>query len=1166
MTGQQAGAPSMRRWRFGDVEFDERSLSLLRAGRAVEVERKPLLVLQHLLHHAGEVVNKDALIRAAWPGRIISDAALTKCVARLRDAIGDEAQSLVKTHYGFGYRMVAPVVMEGATTAPASANIRAANEAPILSRRGDAEQRPLTVLFCDLVGSTQLADTLDPEAFRDLLLGYQRRAAEICRRYEGHVAQQFGDGMMFYFGYPAAHDDDAERALRCACDLLAQFKSGDAVTPRLALRIGVHTGAVVIGQTDAARDPIATGPSLHLAARLQALAEPDTLLASDSTFRLVPGLFVSRDYGPQMIRGLSEPVRVHQVLQASGVRSRLEAAARLTPFVGREAEIGVLSEGWREAVRGEGRAILLCGEPGLGKSRLLMEIRARLAGSAYSWLECRADALNRHSAWHPLVELLRRGLDLKPQDDEARRLERLEHSLRELGLECIDGVPLLAPLLGITLPEHYATPTPALRRQRTLESFADWIEQLAHRQPLAIAFEDLHWIDDSSLAFLGVLIERLARLPVLLVMTTRPEFVSPWPARASLHLRTLEPLLRPDVERMLRDLTGGALPTPALAQLIFERAGGVPLFVEELTRSLVESGQLIENGDRLDARVPLRDLSIPGSLHGLLLARLDRLGPARELIQTAAVIGRDAPYRLLHAVAGLDEVTLRQQLQRLVESGLLHARPDASYIFKHALIRDSAYETLLKTTREKLHGHIARALETHFPERAETEPEVLAAHFEKAGLADSAVRYLIAAAERGEAATSMAETIAHCEHALRLLPQLAPTPQPARMEMDLNLRLANCRMATSGYGHEDVERIFLRVRELAEDQQDPVLTARALCQLSVMHWNRAEFPQALETADRIVALGRTQGDETVPYVGLASRGRPLLHLGRLVDSVQTCEQAYALVTPQLAAAVLRILPYDVHNYSLIPIMHAQWLMGRPDSALATLRKVLAQSTAAQHPHAIAWSLAQGMLPVLILRREPDAALEHGCRAVALCERHGLVELLAHAQQSVGLAYLMLGRFDQGMPLLRASDLARQGYRTEVMNSMHAVIEAEQYRRHGRLDDARAALRRAFELMEKTGERFWEAELHRVQGELLLVGQGPRATEAEACFEKAAVVSRAQGALSLELRVAASLARLRQQQHRRQDARAVLGSVYDRFTEGFDTADLREATDLLAALG
>lgn len=524
-------AHPVRRWRFGSIEFDERSLALTREGKVVEADRKPLEVLRTLLARSGKVVTKDALVQAVWPGRIVTDAAPAKTIARLRESLGDADHALIRTHHGYGYRLTADVVCEEASTL----SNHPRDTAPALLPPA-TEHRLLTLLDCELSAFSRIPQSIDPETFRNLLLDYQRAAVEIGRRYEGYLAKQSGDGLLFYFGYPAAHDDDAERALRCACDLLAALaRSGAATAPEksaatLSLRIGVHTGEVVIGPADAGDAPFVSGASPALASQLKVLAEADTILISDTSFRLVPGLFVTRDFGMQELRGQREALHVHQVLQPSGIRSRLAAAVRLTPFVGRAQELARVAQCWREVIEGNGQAVLFSGEPGLGKSRLLMEIRGQLAGTPHTWLECRADALNRHSTYHCLTELLRRGLALKEDDDDALRLQRLEQGLDAVRLRRDEAVPLLAPLLNISLPERYpASPlAPAMKRQRSLEIFADWVQQLAHQQPLVLAFEDLHWIDEASLEFISVLLARIASLPVLLVMTARLEFKSPW--------------------------------------------------------------------------------------------------------------------------------------------------------------------------------------------------------------------------------------------------------------------------------------------------------------------------------------------------------------------------------------------------------------------------------------------------------------------------------------------------------------------------------------------------------------------------------------------------------------------------------------------------------------
>ena len=1170
-------AAPLRRWRFGRVELDEREQALKIDGRAVEIERKPLLVLRHLLEHAGEVVAKDALVRAVWPGRIITDGALAKSVGRLRDALEDREQALVRTHHGFGYRFVAEVTVEtlarGAAAPPAPQPPRqlppetlSPPPIPEPSAARDAERRPLTVLFCDLVDSTRLADRLDAEAFRELLIAYRGIANAIGARYEAHLAQQSGDGLLMYFGYPAAHDNDAERAVRCACDLLRAVKEKAAT---LALRVGIHSGEVVIGELGGDGGALlATGASLHLAARLQALAEPDSILISDATFRLVPGLFVTRDYGPQLIRGIAQPVRVHQALHPSGVRSRLEAAARLTPLVGREMEIALLENGWQHAVNGEGRAVLFLAEPGLGKSRLLMEIRARLAGRPYSWHECRADALNRHSAFHPVAELIRSGLALRDGDDEALRLSRLEQGFSDVQIDPAQAVPLLGPLLGISPTDKYPPSplAPAQKRKETLALLAEWIERLADQQPLVLAFEDLHWIDESSLDFLAVLQTRLPRLPVLLVMTARLEFNPPWAENQTLHLRTLEPLPLWEVERMLGALTGGAKRAPALSLLVYERAGGVPLFVEELTRSLIESGQIVEREGQLAPRVPLGELAVPVSLHGLLLARLDRLGVARELIQIAAVIGREVPLRLLLLVAGLDEARLRERLARLVASGLLHGRPDDSYVFKHALIRDSAYETLLKTTREKLHGRIARTLEEHFPERAHAEPAVLAGHLERAAQLEAAAHWYRLAAVQAIAMVAFADVIRHAESGLHTLASVPHGRERDRLEAELRLILSNYRTWTLGFGHADVEAALDGLVELCRGLDQPILLGRALCSEWLLRYGRGELPRSLLLARELTELGDRSGIASVRASGWVMSCWSHWAMGDLYEARRNGEAALEILTPDVAAQSLEILSYEMRICCLIPLSFTLWNLGYPEQALRATARADAIAEASNDPSLLAWVYSEATPSIHVFQRLPARVFPITDKSTAIAERYGFVEWLAFVDQWVGLAQCMTGAMDAGLARLDRAEQEQQARSTVSCRAMFCALRADVCLRAGLDAEAQAAVDRGFAHVARSEERSWEAELHRVRGELLLRAQPVDEAGARTCFERALSIAVAQRARSLELRAALGLARLLQRQDRGMEARALLLPVFEWFTEGFDDPDLAEARACAGALG
>ncbi|MGQ0621744.1 MAG: AAA family ATPase [Panacagrimonas sp.] len=1149
MSQAQTIPATARRWRFGKAELDERSLVLKVDGRAVAIEPKPLEVLICLLERAGEVVTKDALMRAAWPGRIIADVTLAKTLARLREALGDKDQSLIKTQHRYGYRLIAPVKVETLDRADAA---RKTQDLPEVVRR-DTEHRPLTVLFCDVVESTQLADTLEPEVFRELLVNYQRRAADICARYEGHLAPQAGDGLLMYFGYPAAHDDDAERALRCACELISS-PAQDASASRLALRVGVHTSTVLIGCTGSGSEPLATGAGLHLAARLQALAEPDTVLMSEATFRLVPGLFVTRDFGPQSIRGLSEPVSVHQAIQPSGVRTRLEAAARLTPYAGRESEIETLGKGWQAAVRGEGRALMISGEPGLGKSRLLLELRERLlSGAAFTWLECRASALTRHSTWQPWVELLRRGLNLRDGDTDGQGLQRLEHSL---GIDASVALPLLAPLLGLALPAHHAGAQlgPELRRRRTLEALVNWVLHSAQQQPLVLVFEDLHWADDSSLDCLGLLLKQLADMPVLLLMTARTEFVPRWLQHPWLHFLTLDPLPVSGVDQMLATLGEGRALSAESRALVHQRAGGVPLFVEELTRSLLESA------DAEPAREPQ---AIPTSLRALLMARLDRLGPARDLMQIAAVVGREVSHALLAQVAGLDDTSLLRALRRLTDSGMLHARgsvPDATYVFKHALIQDAAYETLVKSRRQHWHGQIAQALEAQFPERARNEPEVLALHFEKAGLIEAAVRYGSRAADKAIAASAYVEAIRHAEHALQLLPRAEKVPASAPLELQLLVTLGSAKLALLGRGHPELVPIMERSETLYNAVRDGGLQARALVNIALTRAGIGDYPGYARSGEQLVAHGRGAGNRAWEGVGhnLATQARHFM--GEFQLSMGHIEQAERAFENQPPDPAIRVMGLDGLTVALGFKAYMLWLLGRPDQARDCAVQLLARAQSTGHPQTIGAAKSRAAWQA-IFRREPQPALELAHAGAAFSERHGFSEWQSLAQLQAGIATGLLDRFEEAITLVRNYQPSPKLMRF-LFGSLARGFEAQFCLAAGRLCEARAALDAAFLAVQQSRELHWESELHRLHGELTLAEHSDDCAAAETCFRKALGVARHQEARSLELRAATSLARLWLRAGRAEEADAVLRPIYAGFTEGFDTPDLIDAAALL----
>ena len=644
----------------------------------------------------------------------------------------------------------------------------------------DAERRQLTVLFCDLVDSTALAGQLDPEDLREVIRAYQAACATVIEPLEGHIAQYLGDGLLVYFGYPQAHEDDAQRAVQAGLGMVAAVQALNTQLAqrhgvRIAVRIGIHTGVVVVGEMGGGsrQEQLALGDTPNLAARLQGLAAPDTVVLSAATFRLVQGYFTYQDLGAHTLRGVSASVQVYRILGESGVQSRLEAVvpSRLTPLVGREEEVALLQQRWEQARAGQGQVVLLSGEAGIGKSRLVQVLKDHVAHEPHARIEWRGSSYHQQSALYPVIAHLHRLLQWREDETPQEKLHTLETTLAASGLALPEAVPLLAALLSLPLPAHYPalTLTPQRQRQKTLETLLTWLSAEARRQPVLVIVEDLHWIDPSTLELLSLLIDQVASARLCLVLTARPEFRSPWTMVAHLTALTLRRFAPAQVTRLASHVAGDKTLPPAVLEEVVRKTDGVPLFVEELTKVVLESGLLQEQEDRYGLAGPLPPLAIPATLHDALMARLDRLAAAKLVAQLGAVIGRTFAYDLVQAVAPLDAATLQGALAQLVEAELVAQRgmpPQAVYTFKHALIQDAAYQSLLRSTRQQYHHRIAQVLEERFPETSEEQPELLAHHYTQAGLHEPAVEYWYKAGQRAVERSAHREAISHLHKGL----------------------------------------------------------------------------------------------------------------------------------------------------------------------------------------------------------------------------------------------------------------------------------------------------------------------------------------------------------------------------------------------------------------
>jgi class 3 adenylate cyclase/predicted ATPase len=1048
--------------------------------------------------------------------------------------------------------------------------------APQPARHPEAERRQLTVLFCDLVGSTELSARLDPEDMGAIMGAYHRVTAAVAERFGGHVARYLGDGALAYFGWPRAHEDDAERAVRAGLELVeavAQLQPHAEV--RLQARVGVATGQVVVGDLvgeGAARDDAVVGETPNLAARLQALADPGTVVISQATRRLLGRLFELADLGPLRLKGFAEALSAWRVEGEGRAEGRFEAlhGQHLTPLVGREHELAILLECWAWAKDGDGQVVLLSGEPGIGKSRMIQTLRERLGDEPYTPLSHYCSPYHTNSALYPAIAFLERTARLDRNDPPETQLAKLEVVLARSS-DCMDEVvPPLAALLGVPTGGRYPalTLTPEAQKRRTLQALVDHLAGLAAQQPVHALYEDVHWVDPSTLELLGLVIERTHRLPVLVLITFRPEFQPPWTGQAHVTTLTMSRLGRRQGADLVARVTGNK-PLPAkIVEQIVARTDGVPLFVEELTKTVLESGLLADAGDRYALSGPLPPLAIPTTLHDSLMARLDRLAPVKELAQTAAVIGREFSHELLAAVAPMSANLLGDALEQLVQSELVFRRgvpPDATYIFKHALVQDTAYQSLLRSKRQQLHARIAEVLEERLTDAGETGPEVVAQHLTDAGLIARAIPYWRRAGELAAGRSANVEAIAHLNKGLELVGTLPDAPEHLEEELALRIAIGGPLFATRGYPVPEVERTYRRAWALCEQLGRSAELFPVLRGLWNYHLGRGEQRQVYDLAERLIALAEEQGTPLRRAQARRARGTALFLLGRFADATAALNEAIAIDDAVAAWENPAHLLLYTERAGVVGRLYqawATWFLGFPDRALEITEAALALSQKLSHAYSLAFALSWAAV-LHSFRRDFAAALERAEAVIDLASEHHLPQLLAIGTMNRGFALVSRAQQAEGIAQLRAGLAAWNGSGCRLFDTHWLGFIAEAHLRAGQFDDARAALDRGAETAAATGESHYQAELHRLRG--VVLAETGEDTEAVTWLRRAIDTARNQQAKSLELRAATSLARLWRDQGKRAQAHDLLAPVYGWSTEGFDTADLRDAKALLDAL-
>ncbi len=1093
--------------------------------------------------------------------------------------LDDNCLADLKEELIYGQRVAADedgqvIVWQDETGRPSAASGEGSSSGRRTVSMPSAERRQLTVMFCDMVGSTALSERLDPEDMREVIRCYQDVCGRVIAEYDGYIARYMGDGVMIYFGYPRCHEDDAERAVRAGLAIVEAVQSLHIpIVDSLRVRVGMATGVAVVGDIigeDASLERAVVGETPNLAARLQGLAEPNTVVLGANTRQLVRGLFDLEDLGEHEVKGFSEPVHVWQVLAEQTIGTRFDAAhsgSLASELVGRERERKVLREKWNEARSGRGQAVLISGEPGIGKSRMLRALRTEIEHSPHIVVALQCSAYHRTSPLFPFAEHMRRGAQFGREDDNQERLRKLEKLIRVVDDVPDERIALLAALLSI--PGEGRLPplnvTPQVQRRLTLEALADQFAALSKNQPLLFIMEDLHWADATSMELVGMLIERCQNLNCLMAVTFRPNFTPQWtPDFPVCHLEVSR-LAPADARNLVLHVTSGKPLPSELMEQILTKTDGVPLFVEELTKALLESDLLAEEKGVYQLTRPLPPLGIPATLQDSLMARLDAVSLVREVAQVGATIGRSFNYELLSLVSPMRVSELQIALQQLVQSELVSARgrpPDSRYTFKHALVQETAYNSLLRSRRQTLHARIAEVIEERFPDTVGTQPELVAWHY---SAAQRSKRAAVFWNQAGNLAIQRSANLEAIQQLKRSLEELAAVPQSVErdaLELETRTLLGLALMATRGYAAEEVLVNFARARELCDALGESPKVFMVLFGLWLFHLVRADRAANESLAQQLLDLADRAGDSSLLVEAHGAASLTRFYSGDLSACRQHAEKTISVYRLDRHSANVFVYGDDPGVYGHIYRALALWLQGYPDKALSSMEAGRNLALAVQHPFTIAGSLAF-TTQLHYLRREPEELERYNEQCFALSEEQGFPLFSAVSGLYRGWPLLLRGRVDDAIEIIRESIHLFQvtGARLNVHYFLSHLAQA--YLAAGRVGEGLAAVDEALTLARHNLDRYYVAELHRLRGELL--GADDAETSAEASFRHAMDMAKRRGARALELRAATSLSRLLAERGRCDEARMTLADIYGWFGEGWQTGDLCDAKAQLERL-
>jgi class 3 adenylate cyclase/predicted ATPase len=1166
---------------FGTYRLDISAEILFRDAEPLPVGRRAVALLRKLLEQPGAPVSKDALIEAAWPGLAVEESNLTVQIAALRRVLGSTpgGDRWIETMPRRGYRFIGPVGTEAQkSTVEAPPQFDAAPELEPTPHK-DTERRQITAVSCELTGNARRADGMDLEDWREAVGAFRRCVSETITRHNGFIASYLGNTVLVLFGYPAAHEHDAERAVRAALELCAAVRTlRPVIDPPMRCRVGVATGMAIVGDMaeGRARDPEIVGDTPDLAVRLQTSAHPGTVAIDRATRQLVGNLFDCRDLDAIETDGSTEPMRRWQVLAERIVESRFEAlhGSRLTALVGRDEELELLLRRWSRAKAGEGQVVLLSGEAGIGKSRLTAALLERLAGEPHTRLRYFCSPQHTDSAFYAIIGQMERAAGFRHDDTPQVKCEKLDAILAQTSTS-IEDVALLADMLSLSNDGRYSAleSTPQDRRARTLEALVAQLVALTRQNPVLMIVEDAHWIDPTSLEAFGRVMDRIVTLPVLLIVTFRPEFDPPWIGQPYVTALTINRLTQGSVGTLI-NLVVGDKPLPANIQNdIIERADGIPLFVEEMTKAVLEA-ESEGDAQRTVAAVPSPAMTVPASLHASLMARLDRIGPAKKLAQVGSAIGREFTHVILSAVVRMSEAELLSALDPLVATGLLLRQgvpPHATYLFKHALVQDAAYGTLLRESRRALHARIAEALETQFPEIVESRPELLARHCTEAGLIEKAARLWGKAGQRSLKRSALVEAVAQLSRALDHIATLPGTPALRREQIELQIAFANALKHTQGFAAPETKASFDQARsyfeaaqELGEPPEDPLLL------FSILYGSWSANTVALDSsvschlAAQFLALAEKQTSIVPLMIGHRLMGDSLKCTGHITQAREHYDQAIALYDPAEHRPLATRFGQDVGVAILCKRSWTMWLLGYPDAARNDIEHVLKDAREIGQAATLMYALFHTSLTHM-WRGEYAAANAQADEVVNLADKTGTGYWKAYGTANRGCLFVLTGKASKAIQIISSGVTAWRSMGSTMWIPFYLSYLARAYGELDQYDDSLRCIVDAMKAVETTKETWCEAEVHRIAGEIALIPSRPDAATSEAYFERALAIARAQAAKSWELRAAMSMARLWRDQGKRNEARELLAPVYSWFTEGFDTRDLKEAKTLLDEL-